>query len=403
MSDEPKYVWFARHLRRQIEEGTLKPGDRLPSRAQIKEQHQIAQPTIDRAQTILVNEGLIVRRERQGVFVAEPGARNQESLNDLATATASQSRVATATVGILTSAGVEVQAGHRQPGWADYGVQGSLAACRERNKHALFLLPTLLQGAELRQLLAYPPLGFVFSSLIPGDNYAVLQSALQAVQQSKQPIVVYGNDEEYRGFDRVASDHDAGCYQLTRWLIGRGCQRILPFWPPVQQGMHWVEERLSGYRRAMQETGLEPMPLCEVPRLEQSTQTHGLQEGFERQARHKAGYLAEFLGREQRCDAILEASDGEVPSTAAACRWLGYEPNREVLIAGYDNYWRDAPERAFEPTPPIATVDKHNWQIGHALVEVLLARVAGELGAKPELRLIEPELLPLDDLASETI
>jgi DNA-binding LacI/PurR family transcriptional regulator len=147
----------------------------------------------------------------------------------------------------------------------------------------------------------------------------------------------------------------------------------------------------------MAEAGLEPMPVREVPGYHLPNQSDDTREKFEATTRHKAGYLADYLGVKRGCDAILEVTDGEVATTAAACRLLGYLPNREIPIAGYDNYWGDIVERNFEATRPVATVDKNNWQAGRELVRVLLARATGELGAEPHLRMVEPELVVLGD------
>jgi DNA-binding transcriptional regulator YhcF (GntR family) len=158
---EPKYVWFASHLRRLIEAGELKPGDRLPSRTEIRAQHSITQPTIERAQAILEREGLIVRRERQGVFVADPG-----TLPVRASAPSNGAeRLVAETIAIFSPSEGFVPPRHRQQGWSDYISQGALAACREHGKHALLLDPLRFQDEDLRNLLASPPVGFVFAAL----------------------------------------------------------------------------------------------------------------------------------------------------------------------------------------------------------------------------------------------
>lgn len=388
---EPRYLWFAGLLRRQIEEGVLKPGDRLPSRNEIRELHQIAQPTIDKAQAILEREGLIVRRERQGVFVAERDAVVPVTGGSPSVAR----RVASATIGILAPGEGELKPGHRQQGWSDYITQGALAACRQHGKHALIMNPDRLQGEELEHLLENPPLGLIFTSLSSHVNLGELQEFLDALQNHKLPVAVYGDDAAFEAFDRVYFDHEEGCYRLTRWLIGQGCERILPFWPPSWPGDNWLLARHRGYLRAMEEAGLEPMAIREVPNRTAPSEADDSAEEFALTTRHKAAYLIDFLAGQRGCDAILEVTDGEAASTAAACRLLGHEPNRDVLIAGFDNYWRDIVERDFESSAPAVTVDKRNWEAGRELVEVLLARVAGTLGPIPHLRQVAPELVPL--------
>ena len=67
-----------------------------------------------------------------------------------------------------------------------------------------------------------------------------------------------------------------------------------------------------------------------------------------------------------------------------------------MLVVGYDNYWSDVPERQFESAPPAATVDKRNLETGRTLVELLEQRVTGQLSAEPQHRVVEPELLVME-------
>ncbi len=63
------------------------------------------------------------------------------------------------------------------------------------------------------------------------------------------------------------------------------------------------------------------------------------------------------------------------------------------MVVGYDNYYSDSPERAFEPCPPAATIDKCNQRIGADLVDLLLERLDAPADAQPVRRLVEPELI----------
>jgi len=165
--------------------------------------------------------------------------------------------------------------------------------------------------------------------------------------------------------------------------------------------MQWLTRRHEGYLRAIREANLEPMPIRQYPHVHQAGEPDDTPAKFAHTSRHLAGYLADYLGRERHCDAILSVSYGDVYTLAAACKLLGHEPNRDVALAGYDNIWRDAIERSFIPVQPVATVDKHNWHMGYELVNLLMARTAGQLQLEPERRFVGPELIiPSDDANS---
>jgi DNA-binding LacI/PurR family transcriptional regulator len=397
-SVEPKYVWYADYLRRQIHAGELKPGERLPSRSEVRERHHITQPTIERAQAILEREGLIVRRERQGVFVAaNPGESVAKNLIEGA------SRVMTGVIAVITPHEPTVPSDHRQFGWSDFITQGALAACTAHGKHALILHPARLRGEELDYLLENPPLGFVFSGLTNRENIKELLWLLNALRAKSQSVVVYGDEPEFSEIDRVDSNHEQGCYLLTRYLIEQGHKAILPFWPTMQDRMQWLVRRHEGYLRAMREAGLPPLPIRQYPHIHQPDAPDDTPAKFARTARHMAGYLADYLGRERRCDAILSISDGDLYTLAAACKLLGHVPNRDVVLAGYDNIWRDAIERSFLPIQPIATVDKHNWRMGHELIDLLMARTDNTIATSPQKVLVQPELIvPSDEIKANS-
>lgn len=66
-----KYVLLANRLGGQVEAGMLKPGDRLPSIADLRNIYGVSQPTAERAYAILERKGLVIRKPSRGFFVAD--------------------------------------------------------------------------------------------------------------------------------------------------------------------------------------------------------------------------------------------------------------------------------------------------------------------------------------------
>ena len=66
---EPLYFQLANILRQQIATGILRPGDRIPSEAQLCEQYEISPMTARRALTVLLDEGLATAAPGRGTFV----------------------------------------------------------------------------------------------------------------------------------------------------------------------------------------------------------------------------------------------------------------------------------------------------------------------------------------------
>jgi GntR family transcriptional regulator len=68
-SDEPAYLQLANILRRQIAEGVFRPGDQLPSEAQLVHRYGLSPMTIRRTINLLADHGVISTAQGRGTFV----------------------------------------------------------------------------------------------------------------------------------------------------------------------------------------------------------------------------------------------------------------------------------------------------------------------------------------------
>ena len=75
----PVYMQIADHLLDQIEEGQLRPGDRLPTERELSKIHNVNRLTVRRAFQSLESKGLINRLQGSGTYVAEPKIERQAS------------------------------------------------------------------------------------------------------------------------------------------------------------------------------------------------------------------------------------------------------------------------------------------------------------------------------------
>jgi DNA-binding GntR family transcriptional regulator len=57
----PKFEVVAEHLRTLVQSGQLRPGDQLPSIAQLKQQFNVSQGTVRSAMLVLKTESLVGR------------------------------------------------------------------------------------------------------------------------------------------------------------------------------------------------------------------------------------------------------------------------------------------------------------------------------------------------------
>lgn len=69
---QAKYQEIADKLRERIEDGTLQPGERLPSEPDLEREFGASRNTVRLALALLTNQGLVVTRQGLGSFVTEP-------------------------------------------------------------------------------------------------------------------------------------------------------------------------------------------------------------------------------------------------------------------------------------------------------------------------------------------
>ncbi len=68
-SYEPAYAQLVRILLSQIAAGVFRPGDRLPSEAQLCERYGVSPMTVRRVINILVDQGVVIAEQGRGTFV----------------------------------------------------------------------------------------------------------------------------------------------------------------------------------------------------------------------------------------------------------------------------------------------------------------------------------------------
>lgn len=68
-SYEPAYAQLVRILLRQVADGEFRPGDRLPSEAQLCERYGVSPMTVRRVVNILADRGVVIAEQGRGTFV----------------------------------------------------------------------------------------------------------------------------------------------------------------------------------------------------------------------------------------------------------------------------------------------------------------------------------------------
>jgi LacI family transcriptional regulator len=199
--------------------------------------------------------------------------------------------------------------------------------------------------------------------ILAGTNY---ENFVAAVEKLAMPYVVLSNHYVSRAphqpYDRVGWDEESGPYEAVRYLISLGHRHI---WYIGDTALPWYEARYRSYKRAMEESGLEPLG-----------QTVGLSDNY-----YSNGYACTEIILEKRLPvtAIFAAYDEIAFGACDALRRHGVEVPRDVSVVGFG----DNDESQFK-SPPLTTVRVDKAQVGREL-----ARMAIEKLKQPEARLPE--------------
>ncbi len=211
---KPKYVQIAARIRRDIDGGVLRPGDRLPSFAEMRAELGIGQGTLERVHALLEKDELIVREANRGVFVSQPKAKER--------------------TGVLGICGTH-----------------SLGRNFVYETQLLEGVQTVVQeaGLELQLLSGASSIGW---DKVDGVLHYYGSGKLLHLRPDT-PNVSLLNPRA--GFHCVLADDIGGAQAATQHLLEQGHRRIA-LMTSREQNFH--ERRFAGYEIALREAGIEP-------------------------------------------------------------------------------------------------------------------------------------------------
>lgn len=365
-------------LRGWISNGELEGGNMVPSEGIISGRLNLSRGTVRTALEELERDGVLEKR-RHRRYVSEPAGRTvSNGLGDLV---------------LLLGTSSEDSSKYRNTGFGLAIQAGILDCLAERSKNVISAHFDNIRLDDLELMLNLGPEGAILTQKLLQSDLGM--PVLELLRHHGTPCVLEYADERHKEFDRVLFDHEQGNYDLTRHAIGLGCRKILCFYPD-QTLEYWFNARHRGYRRAIAETGLKPL---RAPSGRPMKSEYDYNRGtFEEAVRLNIGFLYEYFHGVERPDCILANSDWEAVIVGAACRAMGVEPNRDVLLMGFDNKVDSNPWKEFEASGPLATVDKHNTLLGRVLTDTLFERISGGLPPDPVLKLVRTDLVILQEL-----
>lgn len=256
----PRYQQIKTELRAAVARAEYEPGTPFVTQRELCERYGVSTTTAVKALNDLVAEGLLVRRQGRGTFIAEPPerttspARGSERSVVCIVHGLNGPHVSTVVTGVES---VCAESGYRM--YLADTARSDIAASPRREAEAL----REAVGSGVAGIVLYP---------VQGQHNSEL---LTELSQGRIPIVLVDRYRPEIPTDTVTVDNFAVGYELTRHLIAGGHERILTLWSETEATS--VRDRLSGHIQALREhdlpirpdlTSLRPyQPLPEPARL----------------------------------------------------------------------------------------------------------------------------------------
>lgn len=327
-----KFRMLATRLRQQIAEGEWSVGGRLPTEQDLARTHEVAINTVRRAINLLVDEGLVRRRQGSGTFVAAApadGGRRRRFVGVLVPSTSYfYPRVIEGIERVMSAAGVRV-----------------ILSSSEYNLD--------LEAEQTRQLLDAGVDGLL---LVP--NLHLMDDPQRHVEQLRELPVPYVLVERRPpdpapddATPYVCTNHVGGGYSAVRHFVELGHQRIGHLGRIRTATAELVAE---GFRRAVEDFGLPQVPAAVVRRGEWS-------------ADQLAAYAQSC--KDNGVTAVFCLGDRDAAGLLPHARRLGLTVPDDLAVVAYDDEVADLGE------VPLTAVSPPKTEVGALAAELLLRRI----------------------------
>lgn len=246
-------------------------------------------------------------------------------------------------------------------------VLGISEQCSKRGYHVSVSLVSEDQSADLHERILY---GRQYDGYLLITR-AVTEWVVPALKERSLPAVVIGNYPELGLFSSVDVDNYMGAYAATAHLCAQGHTRIAAIMGAART--HHADERLRGYREALQDAGLTAHPEL----LAQGE--YAPQNGYR--------IVQDWLQNGRTFSALFCASDALAMGALLALHEAGVGVPDQVAVVGFD----DLPNAAFTH-PPLTTIRQPIYEKGVSAANLLIDQI-DEPDRAVQHVLLTPELM----------
>ncbi len=335
-------------IRRQIAEGVLAPGSRLPSGEEIAVAWGVSRHTAHRALEELQRQGLVVRQRGMGTVVASMAAQPR-------------SHSVALLVDVLLPNANHPSSDLLRGLYDGLGEEVNLMLVDAKDDPSI----------ESRQLQRLPERadGIVTIPTLKADSLP----ALARLAATGYPLVLIDRVPPEIAVDAVITDNEGAATRGMETLISRGHRRIgfMSFHKPTFSS---VQDRYAGYRGAMRGMGHPDETSDELTRWFPIASDH-VRPVFERLVQDA---LASLRSGREPITALFCVEDSVARAAILACERLGIELPRDLEIVTFSNWLPDSLGRPWN----IHRIAQDHYGIGVAAAKLLLERIDDPAGER---------------------
>ena len=343
----PLHKQLALHLRAQIVDGKLAPGQRLLPELEYAQSFRVSRTTVRLALATLARAGLIERIQGKGTFVSKPDA--------VPGAATAEKRIGVMLLQVGDQLSMEILYGIEQSA-RSRGYKVSLAYAEETPQPTTHDL-SVLQSDQVAGIILFP---------LSNMSYDAEIARLHA---SGMPLVLVDRYLQSLRTDYVVADNYGGAYRATEHLLILGHTRIGFVHNEIgNTKTSGVRDRLEGYRQALRVYGVpfDDQLIFEYPNHRDETGT----------------YFDELLMRPNRPTAFFLITDLDAPAFLQAARRQKIHAPEDLAVVGFDDLSFSA-----NLNPPLTTVTHPRLEIGLRAGHLLIDRIEGQRGPARQITL----------------
>jgi len=329
-------------LEKSLNQNQLKPGDKIPSEIELAKRLGVHRFTVNKAVSNLVQTGVLYRIQGKGTFVSEvsqkDGVREKKTIELVMP-------IAESILGTHTFGGIFLGIGDSVD---DKKYNFTYRSSIEKNPEKELEYISALEVDDIDGLILFP------ASNYGPDNIDVLSK----LKEKKFPLVLVDRYYPEVETSYVVTDDVAGAYEATTHLISLGHCRIACIGKANTSTP--VQNRLTGYRKALKEHGIE---FNEA--LVKFMEMNNYQE-----VSNYLGLIKRFLELKDRPTAIFAVDAEMCVAMFKAIRKTGLKIPEQIALVGYDDS-----EVAKHLEIPLTMVNQPFYKIGQRAIEILVEMI----------------------------